>query len=61
MARADVLLAAQAKTAQLQEGIRTLTQRLKDEVAVRQPELLEQAASLRDAEDALQVRKNKAL
>ena len=45
----------QATAAQLQEGIRTLTRRLKEEVAVRQPELLQQAVSLRDAEDAMQV------
>lgn len=42
-------------TAQLQEGIRALTRRLKDEVSHRQPELLQQAVSLRHAEDAMQV------
>lgn len=45
---------SQVTTAQLQEGIRALTRRLKDEVSHRQPELLQQAVSLRHAEDAMQ-------
>ena len=45
----------QAKVEQLEGGIRELNDRLSQEVTLRQDELLEQAASLRDAEGAVQV------
>ncbi len=45
----------QAQTIQLQEGIKSLQERIREEVHRRQDELLRQAESLREAQSFMQV------
>ena len=45
----------QAKTIQLQEGIKALHERIRQEVEQRQDDLLQQAESLREAQSFMQA------
>ena len=55
--RCHALCHAQAKTAQLQQGIKLLDDRISAEVQLRQETLLQQAESLREAQAFMQARK----